>query len=188
MRDGDAYSGDSSYRFVDELIKRGRGELCIISPYISNFYATQLIKSRRKIRIITSESTMGYKDSIAKSLYGLQRLKPYATFLLYVFILDAITIYLRFFLISAFITIILLLALLTLVERMARRHSRIKLKISSKKFVHEKLYISDDEAIIGSANLTFNGMHRNVEHVEVIKDPRRLGELKRHFNELWSMI
>ncbi|MDE1811173.1 MAG: hypothetical protein KGH66_03965, partial [Candidatus Micrarchaeota archaeon] len=67
-----------------------------------------------------------------------------------------------------------------------RLETRLRVRIADKKFVHEKLYIGESTAITGSANLTFNGMHKNIEHIETTADPRKVQELTRHFDELWK--
>ncbi len=63
--------------------------------------------------------------------------------------------------------------------------SNLKVKVAKGKFVHEKVYIGNDIAIVGSANLTYNGMHKNVEHIDVIKDDARIRQLREHFESLW---
>ena len=63
--------------------------------------------------------------------------------------------------------------------------STVKLKIPSK-FVHAKMYIGDAEAIRGSANLTFKGMHKNIEHIELTSDPVQIKELEKQFWRIWS--
>ena len=39
---------------------------------------------------------------------------------------------------------------------------------------------------MGSANLTYSGMHKNIEHIEVIKEGDRIAELEKHFRQLWT--
>ena len=64
--------------------------------------------------------------------------------------------------------------------------SNLRLKVVTDKFIHEKLYISDDNAIVGSANLTYAGMHKNIEHIELINEQDKVNQLSEHFDELWS--
>ena len=61
----------------------------------------------------------------------------------------------------------------------------ISLKVP-KEFVHAKLYIGDSKAIESSANLTFTGMHKNIEHARVIDSPEDLSKLRKEFESLWK--
>jgi phosphatidylserine/phosphatidylglycerophosphate/cardiolipin synthase-like enzyme len=110
----------------------------------------------------------------------------YLNAVLYFAILDLIVAYLRFFYITVIVTLLLLLALSFTVRRRRRIRKNIMLKTTGEDFVHEKLYISDSMAIIGSANLTYNGTHKNIEHIEIIRDRGEIDELKRHFNSMWG--
>jgi phosphatidylserine/phosphatidylglycerophosphate/cardiolipin synthase-like enzyme len=181
------YSGNSSYQFVNQLIKNKDKELLIISPYISNHYTRMLIKEagRKRIRIITSDSSLGYRDSMLKRLHG-GGIGGNLVVALYFAILDAITIYLKFFYISITVALLFVLVLYVTVSRRRKAESNITLKTTGSDFVHEKMYISDSMAIVGSANLTYAGTHKNIEHIEVIRDRCEIEELKRHFNSLWE--
>jgi len=66
------------------------------------------------------------------------------------------------------------------------RHRNIAIKIVTDRFVHEKMYISESSAIVGSANLTYSGTHKNVEHIEIIRDNKRIKEMDNHFDGLWK--
>ena len=181
------YSGDSSYRYINQLIGNRDRELMVISPYISNHYTRMLLKAcgRKRIRIITSEISLGYRGSMLKGLRN-RGLGGYMTAILYFAALDAIVIYLRLYYIVGATTLLLLISLLLTMRRRRNIVKNMMLKTTGEQFVHEKLYISDSMAIVGSANLTYAGMHRNIEHIEVIKDRNEIEELKRHFNSLWG--
>jgi len=71
-------------------------------------------------------------------------------------------------------------------KRFKQGAGNIEVRVSGGPFVHEKIYIGSDTAITGSANLTYSGMHRNIEHIEITHDPERIAELGRHFNGLWN--
>ncbi|MGI0133925.1 MAG: hypothetical protein ACREBW_03085, partial [Candidatus Micrarchaeaceae archaeon] len=73
------YSGDSSYKFVDDLIKNRDKTLRIVSPYISNHYTRMLLgmKRRKDIRVITSNVSLEYRNSLLKEFLGLGRFKRY---------------------------------------------------------------------------------------------------------------
>jgi len=188
--DEESYSGESSFRYVDKLIKEGSRGLMIISPYISDYYITMLVREagKKRIRVITSESSLGYKDAKIKNFVR-KGLGSYFKAILFFIFLDFISIFLK----SNYTTIALsaivagLIIILILVYKKQRKaYSNIEVKVSKKKFVHEKLYINDGMAIVGSANLTYNGMHKNVEHIEIIRNVRRVLLLKDHFESLWK--
>jgi phosphatidylserine/phosphatidylglycerophosphate/cardiolipin synthase-like enzyme len=186
------YSGSDSYKFIDRLIKRHSGTLRIVSPYIGPYYAKMLVSAAMKgsVYVITSSST-GQSESQQTAIRILQRAgkrnvskKVIAYFALLLVISFAIGSY-------AIIALIALLFIIALyVELRRSKHpksaSNLFLKIATKRFVHEKLYISNLEAITGSANLTYNGTHKNIEHIEVVKDDYRIKVLSDHFSKLWS--
>lgn len=181
--DAESYSGQSSYRHVDALIRRSR-RIMVISPYISNGYARMLAgraASGAHVRVITSESSVG-RGSALKEGAGF----PHAKALLFLALMDAISVYLGF----AYTTIIIS-ALMAILGALAFKRRRdiglnMEVKVPRGRFVHEKIYLSDDMAITGSANLTYSGMHRNVEHIYVIRDQARVKELRSHFEHLWA--
>jgi hypothetical protein len=55
-----------------------------------------------------------------------------------------------------------------------------------KAFVHSKIYIVDREyAVSGSANLTYNGLNRNIERLDIAENNEELEGLERDFMEMW---
>ena len=185
----ESYSGDSSFKYVDPLLKNNDRELMIVSPYISDYYTKLLIKEaqHKSIRIITSENSLSYKDALLKN-FVMKGMSAYIKGLVFFLILDLISIYLKFTYTTIILTVIFLVWMLILVfiyKRYKKTYSNLKVKVAKERFVHEKLYIGSNMAITGSANLTYNGMHKNVEHIEVIKDPNRIKVLKVHFESLW---
>ena len=63
--------------------------------------------------------------------------------------------------------------------------SRIEFR-KPKGFVHSKFYIGENGAIQGSANLTYNGMHKNVENISIIRDQEGIEKLRKEFYKLWD--
>ncbi|MGC8671522.1 MAG: phospholipase D-like domain-containing protein, partial [Candidatus Micrarchaeia archaeon] len=57
-----------------------------------------------------------------------------------------------------------------------------------KEFVHAKLYIGEAEALEGSANLTFSGMHKNIEQLRLVKSEEEIKALKAEFDKLWKNL
>ncbi len=50
--------------------------------------------------------------------------------------------------------------------------------------LHSKIYIIDNVAVVGSANLTESGLFRNIEFVAVIRDPDMVKEIEEVFKEI----
>ena len=64
----------------------------------------------------------------------------------------------------------------------------MELGIIREKYLHVKLYVFDDKlAVVGSANLTKNGMWNNIEHVIVFDQPEEVQQLKHDFEKLWKL-
>ncbi len=183
----DGTSGSNSYKLIDELFKKSN-ELMIISPFISKNYAYTLLhySQSKKIRIILSNS----KSNIAaleilntkKSSYGGIKL------FLFILILLSVSIILNFNVISFFLLIILIMLLVYIINKRISNKNNLSIKVPKGKFVHEKLYIGNNYAIAGSANLTYSGMHKNIEYMKIISDQNELKGLKEHFNSLWYMF
>lgn len=53
------------------------------------------------------------------------------------------------------------------------------------RMAHSKIYVVDDVAVTGSANLTRSGLWRNIETVTVHEGPEA-EEVARQFLELWE--
>ncbi len=185
-RESTLYSGDSSYKYVDRLLKEKDGELLIISPYLSKYYVKMLagIAQNRRIRVITSNSSLGYRDSNLKN-FTISGMSGYIKAIAFFLLLDIISVFLNFAYTTIILTAIVLIVALLAYLRHKRTSSNMIVKVISDRFVHEKLYINGNTAITGSANLTYNGMHKNIEHIEVTKDSAKIKELKSHFESMW---
>lgn len=173
------YSGSNAGRHLDELLKH-RGSLLIVSPYIDAYYAKILLKlsGRRKINVITSSAD---EDALKLLGKGGSVLWIAAYVLLSVLILYAMGI--------AGITGYYLLIALIPVMIGTLKHWRIRRNISlkvPKRFVHVKMYIAEGMAMTGSANLTYKGMHKNVEHVTVTYSEDEIKKLRAQFWEMWN--
>jgi phosphatidylserine/phosphatidylglycerophosphate/cardiolipin synthase-like enzyme len=181
------YSGDSSFRYVDKLIKENGKELMVISPYLSGYYTKMLANASQKkhVRVITSGSSAGYRDSIIGN-YAVGSLKGHIKAIIFLAILDMISVYLNFIYTTIILTLLIAIIALIAYARYCATSKNLKIKVIREKFVHEKLYIGDNSAISGSANLTYNGMHKNIEHIEVTRDPRKIRELRSHFESMWG--
>jgi phosphatidylserine/phosphatidylglycerophosphate/cardiolipin synthase-like enzyme len=184
----DWYSGDSSYKEIEGLIKSSRF-LKIISPYISPYYAKMLLSASQKkeIKIITSNSKINQRSIsiLSKKMNS----KIYIKSFLYIITVGVIFAVIQFYFL-AILTIIalILVAALALIRYSSIRKRKLYLKVAFEKFIHEKLYISDNAAISGSANLTYSGLHKNIEHIEMIDDKSKIDALAEHFDSLWNGV
>jgi phosphatidylserine/phosphatidylglycerophosphate/cardiolipin synthase-like enzyme len=177
-RDG-SYSGKDSYRHVERIL-RGERNLLIVSPYIDLHYARYLVRHSRgkRIRIISSSMQPG----AYRKLKG-RDLGPAITFTVMAVAFDMMLLLLRMqFLAFALVTAALAAMFFAL---SLRGRNNIYVKVP-REFVHAKMYIGDNAAAEGSANLTYAGMHRNVEHIDLIYDRKRIADLKRQFQALWD--
>ena len=188
-RSGNAYSGKNSYKLMDDfLLSKGRS-LMIISPYISEYYINKLLKESKKSRIyiITSNKNEGVH---AKKYYHLP-IMGYIKLLASALVVGAVSLFFGYYVLS--LLIIQMIILITIpyaiifVKILFSRDQKMEIRIS-KAFIHEKIYIAEKSAITGSANLTYSGMHKNIEHIEAITDKKRIAELRAHFNSLWKNI
>ena len=179
MNSSISYTGKSSYKYVERLLRESR-ELLIVSPFIDAYYAKMLRScgSRKRIRIISSSI-----DAMARKL--LETGRPIGPFLSLLFLIAAFD-YLAYLLSFLLVYILPASAIIVLIAfaAMLNNDNHIELKVP-KEFVHAKMYISDRECILGSANLTYRGMHLNTEHIEVKKDAVEVDRLRSEFWKIW---
>ncbi len=55
------------------------------------------------------------------------------------------------------------------------------------KLVHSKIYIFDDVAFIGSANLTYNSLWKNVETLEIFRG-EEVHKVEKEFEKIWNLV
>jgi phosphatidylserine/phosphatidylglycerophosphate/cardiolipin synthase-like enzyme len=182
----ESYSGSSSFKYIDQLIEQGNGELIIISPYISNNYAEMVLRAgkHRRVRIITSQSSAEQAKRIMDG--SVQKVWTAAKAAVVFIVAASVGLYTGITIISEVAaSLAITSSLLAVYWHRSKKKSNINVRIPER-FVHEKMYISDELAIVGSANLTYSGTHKNVEHIELIREPDRIDALIAHFNELWD--
>ncbi len=176
MPASEPYSGTESFRFVEKLLREER-RILISTPYISPYYARMLagMSSRKRIYLITSREPKSNAEAI-RYLQPSVGLRRWA-------VVPAIASLLLSFVNLYASAMMLLLALLFLLEKKNSMHVKF-----AKASIHEKLYIGENEAIVGSANLTNSGMHSNIEHIEIIRDANEIERITKHFYKLWKSI
>jgi phosphatidylserine/phosphatidylglycerophosphate/cardiolipin synthase-like enzyme len=186
--DGNAlYSGSASYREVEKLLYgRGRG-LSIVSPYLSRYYVRKLagIARRKRIRLITTAQTAKEERELVRYL-GRRGASIWLKALIALLLFIALSALVGFWFLALMAMQALALDSMLLTISAARRKPNIEVRFVRGVFVHEKLYISEKQAITGSANLTWSGMHKNIEHLEITRNPDRIRALADHFQELWE--
>ncbi len=180
------YNGSESYRYIEPLLRNGR-DICIVSPYIDRYYAgfMKSISRGKRIRIISS--------SIDRDAQAILKKRPrrglllatvaalfLANYLLYSAAYPRLVVLLSLSLSAA---ILLLLAFGSLSEGSAG--GDIKLRIP-RGFVHAKIYISENAAVAGSANLTYRGMHKNIEQIGIIHEAAEIKRLRDEFMRMWD--
>ncbi len=177
-----SYSGTDSYKYVERLVKSSRRVL-IVSPYLDAHYAKFISNNSKGKDVYVISSSL--EEQPKKILLRRRTNRIVLGLIISAMILGLILIATGHFLISAGLFIVAIISLYFLLT--GREASNVKLKIPSR-FVHAKMYIGSDMAIQGSANLTFKGMHKNVEHVEVIEDLEKIKELEKQFWNLWNGV
>jgi len=174
------HSGKESHLYVEKLIRSAK-ELWIVSPYLDVYYANFLRDNARgkRIRILSSSPDLAAEKILFQNTHPLVFSVIVIIIALIVYSqyslggLSIITLGAAFFIVIASGVLLL------------RRSYDIKMR-RPKDFVHMKLYITDKYAIQGSANLTYNGLHSNVEHVQIIRDEKIVEELRKDFLNLWN--
>ena len=170
------------YKHVEKLIRRSKN-VFIVSPYIDEYYAKFLLRYalNKKIYIISSSPDEKAKKLLTKGGFPTLTLLLSIIMFLFYYLLRLASLSYMFILIMGF-----LLFALFIVRLSTRKPKSIKLKIP-KEFIHAKFYIGDDEAITGSANLTYRGMHKNIEYLEIRNDPDYIKKLKTEFWRMWNI-
>jgi len=193
--ENESYSGSESYKYIDMLLNSRSEKIKIITPFIGNYYARMLnqISKKKKVYILLSKSAEENNKDAVSMLRGPEPFKLkfplLAISILYFLILgflwnslDQIKIQ---FLIILYILIVLFLVSYSFIQSLKKLGQNLHIKIAGDVFIHEKIYIADDVAIVGSANLTYSGTHKNIEHIDMIRDKNKIAELERHFDDLW---
>jgi len=170
------------YKHVEKLIRSSKN-VFIVSPYIDEYYARFLLKHARnkKIYIISSSPEEKAKKMLTKGGFpSLTLLLSVIMFLFYYLLWLAGLSYVSVLIIGFLFFALFIVRLSTM------KPKNIRLKVP-KEFIHAKFYIGDNEAITGSANLTYRGMHKNIEHLEISSDPDYVEKLRAEFWRMWNV-
>ncbi len=178
----DWYSGPSSHRQIDRLIKSKSKYLMVSTPYIDDYYLGVLngVAKRKRVMLVSSKAS---EKRIRRFMANRVRRFAIEFFLVYLVVMLGWLIVLGGT--AGNLIAYLPLAAAALAAVLSKR-KRLDVRIIGTGFVHEKLYITENLIITGSANLTYAGTHKNVEHIEIINDAEKIKGIKRHFDRLWS--
>ncbi len=176
------HHGSDSYRHIDRMLDTAR-RMYIVSPYLDRYYAERIFRnaSRSEFYIISSSMDEGARHVLRRngSLPMLAAYSLFSTALLYAFVSFGISGY-------ALLAPAIPFAMgMVKYRSSSSRSRRIHLKVPDR-FVHAKMYVSETQAVLGSANLTYKGMHSNVETIEVTKEQDKVDRLLDHFWEMWD--
>ncbi len=172
------HGGSDCHKYVNKLIKSNK-ELLVISPYIDGYYANLLTKRRKKTYVISSSMS----QPASKMMNGYRSTKPIIFLILFLLALNYLV-----YLVSDFFPVILIASIMLIyMTLLLTRTKKGKVNVKTpKRFVHAKVYISDNVAIVGSANLTQRGMYSNIEHIDIIRDNSEINKLRKMFWEMWD--
>lgn len=176
----ESYTGRDCYKYTEDILRHGK-EVMIVSPYIDLYYARFLksISGNKRIRVISSSIE---KDALKELSSGKSLGLSIAAFTV---ILSSDYLLHNFGLLYPVIIAVSAILIIIAVLPLFLRKSSIVIKRPNS-FVHAKMYITEECAVQGSANLTYNGMHRNVEHIEITKEKEKIKALRKEFFKIWD--
>ncbi len=178
-RQAESYSGSESYRYVEKLLESEKNIL-IVSPYIDNYYAKYLVAHAGGKRMYVISSAIQQKAEKILRGGGFREMAAAALSAIFLILIAA-----SFFVLYLVFIAIPLGAIIFWFRLQSERRANVHLKIP-KRFVHAKMYIGDGCAVEGSANLTFSGMHRNIESIRMVSDAGEISEMKGQFWKMWN--
>ena len=192
---GEVYTGIVG-SYVVPALRTARTSLDIVSPYLSPEYSHLLVSKARsglRVRVLTSDSVGNPQHRQALAI-----LRPGTEFYVsnrwfWYYVLAAIASGTAVSLVSPIIGVVLaLIGVITAIAAGIRTRPRAPyglrvIAMSAARLVHAKLYIVDGQvAFTGSANLTYSGMNRNIERIEVKTLPAEVQQEIDAFSALWG--
>lgn len=180
----ESYSGRDAYRYLEPMIRKASA-LYIISPYVDSYYAKFLRGNLngKKVYMISSSIDPRAKKLLAGRRDRLSLLAYVPLILALAYVSAAMDFYFAAVATVSGIALVVLAYLLVT----EKKTKNLNLKVPSS-FVHAKMYISNSMAIEGSANLTYKGMHSNVEHITITRSAEDVESLKKEFFRLWDSL
>ncbi len=174
---------------LEDLIFSSKERIWIVSPWISKKYS-EIIKEKANkgvdVKLLTSNdfSNNSHKRAVSDLVdfrRKLRKFPAYASFLLSLILLSLSAfdiIWLAFIPLPVFVFFFYGICF--------EAKPKIDLYIFDRKkeFTHSKIYILDNVSAVGSANLTENGLWRNIETIVIIKDKEITEEIRSIFNNI----
>ncbi|MCL4365291.1 MAG: phospholipase D family protein [Candidatus Marsarchaeota archaeon] len=175
------YCGIDTHKYINGLINSA-GDILIVSPYIDDYYARMLSDSGSDRRFYIIASSI--EQEVSRRLSG--RKSPFA-------VLGYMLLSMLLVSVSTLAGLGLMLIIPSLIPaaiglfKYSSRKQNIVLKVP-RQFVHAKIYISDNMAITGSANLTYKGTHRNLEQISITYNSDEISRLRGQFWDMWHKL
>jgi phosphatidylserine/phosphatidylglycerophosphate/cardiolipin synthase-like enzyme len=146
------------------------------------------LSKRKKVRLIISKSAANREAlDYIKRKFG--RHIAYAKTSLFFAVISVISFVIRFYYAFLFcIAITAIFAALSTLFYKRRGFKNLQIRVSDEVFIHEKIYINEYAAVTGSANLTYNGLYKNIEHIDLTNNPDKVAALKKHFDRIWPQL
>lgn len=160
----ETYVGRHAGTFIEDKIILARDTIKICSPWIGPKYAkliSNLVDSNVHVKLITTYTSYRNSSDDEEKMYG-----------------DTLDI----------------LRQINISEKAFLRakdlgKERISYKIVKNGLIHAKMYMVDGKyAVTGSANFTYYGQTKNVEHLFYSEEPREVHRLDRDFEAIWSSL
>ncbi len=181
--------------YVVPALQTAKRSLDIVSPYLSPKYS-QLLLSKAKsgvvVRVLTSNSS-GLRHQQALAMLGpsseLYFSNPKFRYCLVAIIGIGVVVSSLFGAIPLVLSAMAALIVIVFgVRKRPRSQYGLRVKVApANQLVHVKLYIVDKQvAFSGSANLTYSGMSRNIERLEVKTFPEEVKQEVNTFAALWG--
>ncbi len=158
------YVGRHAGTFIENKIVLAKDSVKICSPWIGPKYAkliSNLVDRNVQVKIITTYTSYSNSSDDEEKMYGDT-----------VDILRQINISERAFARARYV-----------------KKERFSYKIVKNGLIHAKIYIVDRKyAVGGSANFTYYGQTKNVEHLFYSDEPNEINQLDRDFETIWSAL
>jgi phosphatidylserine/phosphatidylglycerophosphate/cardiolipin synthase-like enzyme len=177
-----SYSGQNTYKYIEPIISKKSHILLISSPYIDFHYANFILKHSKHKKIYLLSSSIS--NEAKHRLENTRKLNNIFAILLIFIGIIMLTYFFKLYTIGVIIAIICII-LIYFQIKLSLVKPQIILKIP-KSFVHAKIYVSEGIAAEGSTNLTYRGMHNNIEHITLTENSDGIKELEKQFWDIWN--
>jgi len=187
------YDGQHAGSVLLPVLQSAKRKLFVCSPFISPEYARLLVSRARggvAVYVLTSQAPENKIHQESLSILAGRSINQSASRRSFLLAGLGLLFLLLSLLNSSWVLVYvgaMFLALWFVYSRLPVRHAPqgLQLKISSS-FIHAKIYAADDRvAVTGSPNLTFSGLNKNVEHVDVFEGREAVPVIE-SFRRLWN--